>query len=170
MFDAPDEYESITAADVKGRTTILRGQPDTRQAVPVMSTRDQQPRRREVLNEPPEMVRAGAWSCVSSLALADSNPGVKLPAFERGPGQRRNCRAAGKYDTPLVCRSRRAAADRGPGRKGTAALFADLIQKVPVRNTAQLAEAIDSVGGEIGTGASTKAQRRGASFMARIST
>src|SRR5580765_2019633 len=103
----------------------------------------------------------GAWSCVSSRAHADGNPGVKLPAFERvALANGAIVTLLEKHDTPLVS----LAADvRGgsigdpAGKEGTAALFADLIQKgAGTRNTAQFAEAIESVGGEIGTGASTE--------------
>ena len=113
-----------------------------------------------------------ALSFVSSLAFADGNPGVRLPAFERVTLANGAVVALmEKHDTPLIS----LAADvRGgsigdpAGKEGTAALFAELIQKgAGTRNAAQFAEAIESVGGGIGAEASTESISVSASFMAR---
>jgi zinc protease len=113
-----------------------------------------------------------ALSFVASAAFADGNPGVRLPAFERFTLANGAVVALmEKHDTPLIA----LAADvRGgslgdpAGKEGTAALFAALIQKgAGTRNAAQFAEAIESVGGSIGAGASTESVSVSASFMAR---
>jgi len=114
----------------------------------------------------------GALWLVSSAVCADGNPGVRLPAFERFTLANGAVVALmEKHDTPLIS----LAADvRGgsigdpAGKEGTAALFAQLIQKgAGTRNSAQFAEAIESVGGSIGAGASTESVSVSASFMAR---
>jgi zinc protease len=90
-----------------------------------------------------------ALSFAASVAFADGNPGVRLPAFERFTLANGAVVALmEKHDTPLIA----LAADvRGgslgdpAGREGTAALFAALIQKgAGTRNAAQFAEAIES--------------------------
>ena len=54
------------------------------------------------------------------------------------------------------------------GKEGTAALFAELMQKgAGARSAEQFAEAIENVGGELGAGAGLESLSIGATFLAR---
>jgi zinc protease len=111
---------------------------------------------------------------LAAPALAqDATPrGVQLPPFER------HTLANGavlvlmeKDDTPLVSLSamlRGGALGDPPGKEGSAALLAELIQKgAGQRDAAAYAEAIESVGGELVASSGTESLGIGASFLAR---
>jgi predicted Zn-dependent peptidase len=76
-----------------------------------------------------------------------------------------------KRDTPLVAMSlvlRGGSLADAPGREGTAALLAELMQKgAGSRDGAQFAEAIENAGGQLAIGAGTESLSLDASFLAR---
>ena len=105
-------------------------------------------------------------------AIAAAADDVKLPAFERitlSNGAR--VALLEKRDTPLVSMhvSVRGGALGDPtGKEGTAALFADLMQKgAGARDAAQFAQAIENVGGELNAEAGLERLSVGATFLAR---
>jgi predicted Zn-dependent peptidase len=76
-----------------------------------------------------------------------------------------------KRDTPLVSLAvsvRGGALGDPAGKEGTAALFADLVQKgAGARSAAQFAQAIENVGGELSAGAGLESLSISATFLAR---
>jgi predicted Zn-dependent peptidase len=106
-------------------------------------------------------------------AAATAEPaGVKLPDFERVTlANGAQVALMPKRDTPLVALNvvvRGGALADPPGREGTAALLADLLQKgAGERDAAQFAEAIEGAGGELSVAAEAESLVLGASFLAR---
>jgi predicted Zn-dependent peptidase len=107
-------------------------------------------------------------------SLADDTPpqGMKLPRFERA--QLRNGAQlvlVEKRDTPLVSLAvvvRGGALGDAPGREGTAALLAELLQKgAGSRDAAGFAEAVEGVGGQLSAAAGRETLAIGASFLAK---
>ena len=107
-----------------------------------------------------------------ALAQDAASRGVKLGPYER------HTLANGavlvlmeKHDTPLVSLSavlRGGSLGDPPGKEGSAALLAELIQKgAGRRDAAAYAEAIESVGGELVATSGTESLGIGASFLAR---
>ena len=109
----------------------------------------------------------------ASVSAATSSPGaVRLPPFERVTlGNGAELALMPKRDTPLVAMNvvvRGGSLADAPGREGTAALLAELMQKgAGGRDGAQFAEAIESVGGQLVVGAGAESLSLGASFLAR---
>jgi predicted Zn-dependent peptidase len=98
--------------------------------------------------------------------------GVKLPDFERATlANGAQVMLMPKRDTPLVALNivvRGGALADPPGREGTAALLADLVQKgAGSRDAAQFAEAIEGAGGELSVSAGAESLVLGASFLSR---
>ena len=106
-------------------------------------------------------------------AAATAEPaGVKLPDFERVTlANGAQVALMPKRDTPLVALNvvvRGGALADPPGREGTAALLADLLQKgAGSRDAAQFAEAIEGAGGELSVAAGAESLVLGASFLSR---
>ena len=105
----------------------------------------------------------------ASAAAADD---VKLPAFERTTlTNGAQVALLEKRDTPLVSMSvkvRGGALGDPAGKEGTAALFADLVQKgAGGRSAEQFAEANENVGGDLGAGAGLESLSISATFLAR---
>jgi predicted Zn-dependent peptidase len=97
---------------------------------------------------------------------------VKLPAFERFEiANGAQVAVMPKRDTPLVAMTvvlRGGALADAPGREGTAALLASLMQKgAGSRDGAQFAEAIEGAGGALEIGTGTESLVLSASFLAR---
>lgn len=116
----------------------------------------------------------GAFMLATTTAMAASAApgGVRLPEFERVTlGNGAELALMPKRDTPLVAMNvvvRGGSLADAPGREGTAALLAELMQKgAGSRDGAQFAEAIESVGGELAIGAGAESLSLGASFLAR---
>jgi predicted Zn-dependent peptidase len=109
---------------------------------------------------------------VSASAATGSPGAVRLPAFERVTlGNGAEIALMPKRDTPLVAMNvvvRGGSLADAPGREGTAALLAELMQKgAGGRDGAQFAEAIESAGGQLVVGAGAESLSLGASFLAR---
>lgn len=114
----------------------------------------------------------GAWCIGSGPASAEAPGAVKLPAFEQltlGNGAR--VALMEKHDTPLVAVTaviRGGALGDLPGREGSAALLAELMQKgAGTRDAAAFAEALESVGAELRVAAGTESLVVGASFLSK---
>jgi zinc protease len=109
----------------------------------------------------------------ASASAATGSPGaVRLPEFERVTlGNGAELALMPKRDTPLVAMNvvvRGGSLADAPGREGTAALLAELMQKgAGDRDGAQFAEAIESAGGQLVVGAGAEGLSLGASFLAR---
>jgi predicted Zn-dependent peptidase len=108
----------------------------------------------------------------TATAAAAAPAGVKLPEFERVTlGNGAQVALMPKRDTPLVALNvvvRGGALADPPGREGTAALLADLMQKgAGSRDAAQFAEAIEGAGGELTVSAGAESLVLGASFLSR---
>jgi zinc protease len=109
----------------------------------------------------------------AAAAFATEAPAsVKLPPFERFElANGAQVAVMPKRDTPLVAMTlvlRGGALGDAPGREGTAALLASLMQKgAGARDAAQFAEAIEGAGGSLDIGAGTETLMLGASFLAR---
>ena len=112
------------------------------------------------------------------LAAASATPatatpgGVRLPEFERVTlANGTELALMPKRDTPLVAMNivvRGGSLADAPGREGSAALLAELMQKgAGSRDGAQFAEAIESVGGQLAIAAGAESLALGASFLAR---
>jgi predicted Zn-dependent peptidase len=107
------------------------------------------------------------------LALTQAAPrGVLLPAFERKTlGNGGELVIVEKRDTPLVSLTisiRGGALADAPGKEGTAALLADLLQKgAGARNAAEFAEAAEGVGAQISAAARREVVVIGASFLSK---
>jgi predicted Zn-dependent peptidase len=115
---------------------------------------------------------AAVLVAASASAAPGSPGGVRLPEFERVTlGNGAELALMPKRDTPLVAMSvvvRGGSLADAPGREGTAALLAELMQKgAGGRDGAQFAEAIENVGGELVIGAGAESLSVGASFLAR---
>jgi predicted Zn-dependent peptidase len=100
---------------------------------------------------------------------------VKLPAFERTTlTNGAQVALLEKRDTPLVSMSvkvRGGALGDPAGKEGTAALFADLVQKGEgSRSAEQFDEAIENVGGELGAGAVLESLSISATFWPMMPT
>ena len=114
-----------------------------------------------------------AGLCVGMASAAGAEPaGVKLPDFERVTlANGAQVMLMPKRDTPLVALNvvvRGGALADPPGREGTAALLADLVQKgAGSRDAAQFAEAIEGAGGELSVSAGAESLVLGASFLSR---
>ena len=114
-----------------------------------------------------------AGLCTAWVPAAAAEPtGVQLPAFERMTlANGAEVMLMPKRDTPLVALNvvvRGGALADPPGREGTAALVADLVQKgAGSRDAAQFAEAIEGAGGELSVVAGAESLELGASFLSR---
>ena len=114
-----------------------------------------------------------AGLCAAWAPAAAAEPtGVQLPAFERMTlANGAEVMLMPKRDTPLVALNvvvRGGALADPPGREGTAALVADLVQKgAGSRDAAQFAEAIEGAGGELSVVAGAESLELGASFLSR---
>ena len=112
-------------------------------------------------------------ACGGAGALAKDAPAaVKLPAFEQfALANGAQVAIMPKRDTPMVAMAavlRGGALADAPGREGTAALLASLMQKgAGPRDAAQFAEAIEGAGGELEIGAGAENLVVRASFLAR---
>jgi zinc protease len=122
----------------------------------------------------PALAALGAAVLVAaSASAATGSPGaVRLPEFERVTlGNGAEFALMPKRDTPLVAMNvvvRGGSLADAPGREGTAALLAELMQKgAGGRDGAQFAEAIESAGGQLVVGAGAESLSLGASFLAR---
>ncbi len=107
-----------------------------------------------------------------AASAKDAPAGVKLPPFERFElANGAQVAVMPKRDTPLVAMTivlRGGALGDAPGREGTAALLASMMQKgAGSRDAAQFAEAIEGAGGTLEIGAGTESIMLGASFLAR---
>jgi predicted Zn-dependent peptidase len=105
-------------------------------------------------------------------AEASAPAGVRLPEFERVTlGNGAELALMPKRDTPLVAMNvvvRGGSLADAPGREGSAALLAELMQKgAGNRDGAQFAEANESVGGQLTIAAGAESLSLGASFLAR---
>jgi len=114
---------------------------------------------------------AGLGAGTASAATVEP-AGVKLPDFERATlANGAQVMLMPKRDTPLVALNivvRGGALADPPGREGTAALLADLVQKgAGSRDAAQFAEAIEGAGGELSVSAGAESLVLGASFLSR---
>jgi zinc protease len=118
-------------------------------------------------------VLGAAVLVAASASAATGSPGaVRLPEFERVTlGNGAELALMPKRDTPLVAMNvvvRGGSLADAPGREGTAALLAELMQKgAGGRDGAQFAEAIESAGGQLVVGAGAESLSLGASFLAR---
>ena len=115
---------------------------------------------------------AGLLVATSAAASTAASGGVRLPEFERVTlGNGAEVALMPKRDTPLVAMHivvRGGSLADAPGREGTAALLAELMQKgAGSRDGAEFAEAIESVGGQLTLGAGAESLSLGASFLAR---
>jgi len=118
------------------------------------------------------LLGAAVLVAASASAAPGSPGGVRLPEFERVTlGNGAELALMPKRDTPLVAMNvvvRGGSLADAPGREGTAALLAELMQKgAGGRDGAQFAEAIENVGGELVIGAGAESLSVGASFLAR---
>jgi len=110
---------------------------------------------------------------IAAVAAAAAAPGgVRLPEFERVTlGNGAELALMPKRDTPMVAMNvvvRGGSLADAPGREGTAALLAELMQKgAGSRDGAQFAEAIENAGGQLTVGAGAESLSLGASFLAR---
>jgi predicted Zn-dependent peptidase len=110
---------------------------------------------------------------IAAVAAASAAPGgVRLPEFERVTlGNGAELALMPKRDTPMVAMNvvvRGGSLADAPGREGTAALLAELMQKgAGSRDGAQFAEAIENAGGQLTVGAGAESLSLGASFLAR---
>jgi len=114
---------------------------------------------------------AGLGAGTASAATVEP-AGVKLPDFERATlANGAQVMLMPKRDTPLVALNivvRGGALADPPGREGTAALLADLVQKgAGSRDAAQFAEAIEGAGGELSVSAGAESLVLGANFLSR---
>jgi predicted Zn-dependent peptidase len=107
------------------------------------------------------------------FALAQAAPrGVTLPPFERTVlANGAELVIVEKRDTPLVSLAiamRGGALADAPGKEGTAALLADLLQKgAGTRNAAAFAEAVEGVGAQLTAVAGREAVAIGSSFLSK---
>ena len=114
-----------------------------------------------------------AGLCAGMASAATVEPvGVKLPDFERVTlANGAQVALMPKRDTPLVALNivvRGGALADPPGREGTAALLAELVQKgAGSRDAVQFAEAIEGAGGELSVSAGEESLVLGASFLSR---
>jgi predicted Zn-dependent peptidase len=118
------------------------------------------------------LLGAAVLVAASASAATGTPGGVRLPEFERVTlGNGAELALMPKRDTPLVAMNvvvRGGSLADAPGREGTAALLAELMQKgAGGRDGAQFAEAIENVGGELVIGAGAESLSVGASFLAR---
>jgi predicted Zn-dependent peptidase len=118
------------------------------------------------------LLGAAVLFAASASAATGTPGGVRLPEFERVTlGNGAELALMPKRDTPLVAMNvvvRGGSLADAPGREGTAALLAELMQKgAGGRDGAQFAEAIENVGGELVIGAGAESLSVGASFLAR---
>jgi zinc protease len=118
--------------------------------------------------------RAAGWAVLwlASIGLAHAAGEVKLPPAERAAlSNGAQVAIVEKRDTPLVSMTvvvRGGALGDPAGKDGTAALFAELIQKgAGARNAAQFAEAIENAGGMLTAAAGSENLIVNASFLAR---
>jgi predicted Zn-dependent peptidase len=120
------------------------------------------------------------WITLRALGLAGAllpaivlaAQGVKLPAFKTATLANGAVVAlVEKRHTPLIAMNvmvRGGALGDPPGKDGTAALFADLIQKgAGDRSALQFAEAIENAGGSLTAGADSESLGLSATFLAR---
>jgi predicted Zn-dependent peptidase len=119
-------------------------------------------------------LRALALASVLLPAVVPAASGVKLPAFQAATlANGAMVALVEKRDTPLIAMNvtvRGGALGDPAGKDGTAALFADLVQKgAGNRSAVQFAEAIENVGGSLSAGAGTESLGISASFMSRDS-
>ena len=125
---------------------------------------------------------AGRWLLVAiaiglphaQFAIADASKGVTLPAFQRLQlANGAQVVLVEKRDTPLVSLAvvvRGGSLADAPGKDGTAALLAELLQKgAGDRDSAAFAEASEGVGGQLTAAASRESLAVGASFMSKDS-
>jgi zinc protease len=122
----------------------------------------------------PRLIAAMLLTMLGTVAASakDAPAGVKLPPFERFElGNGAQVAVMPKRDTPLVAMTvevRGGALADAPGREGTAALLASLMQKgAGSRDAVQFAEAIEGAGGSLEIGAGTESLVLSASFLAR---
>jgi len=113
-----------------------------------------------------------ATSMAAEAAASAAPGGVRLPEFERVTLDNGvELALMPKRDTPLVAMNvvvRGGLLADAPGREGTAALLAELMQKgAGARDGAAFAEAIESVGGQLTIDAGAESLSLGASFLAR---
>jgi len=113
------------------------------------------------------LVAAGAPS-----AMAQTARGVTLPPFERVTlSNGAQLLLVEKRDTPLVSLAmavRGGALADAPGKEGTAALLAELLQKgAGSRDAATFAATVEGVGAQLNAGASREALVLGASFLSK---
>jgi predicted Zn-dependent peptidase len=115
----------------------------------------------------------GLLAVCAPLALAQAaTRGVTLPPFERTTlANGAQLVIVEKRDTPLVSLAisiRGGALADAPGKEGTAALLAELLQKgAGTRNAAGFAEAVEGVGAQLSAAASREAVVIGASFLSK---
>jgi predicted Zn-dependent peptidase len=126
--------------------------------------------------KPLRQVFLAAAACGALLAgthAGSAEPGtVVLPPIERATlGNGAQLALVPRSETPLLSMTvlvRGGALGDAPGKDGTAALFADLIQKgAGARDAGQFAEAIESPGGALSAAAGSEALVISASFLAR---
>jgi len=118
------------------------------------------------------LLGAAVLVAASASAATGTPGGMRLPEFERVTlGNGAELALMPKRDTPLVAMNvvvRGGSLADAPGREGTAALLAELMQKgAGGRDGAQFAEAIENVGGELVIAAGAESLSVGASFLAR---
>jgi predicted Zn-dependent peptidase len=112
-------------------------------------------------------------SCLGSGLSNAATPGsVQLPAFEQLTLENGTRIALmEKRDTPLIAVTaviRGGALGDGPGKEGSAALLAELMQKgAGTRDAAAFAEALESVGAELNVAAGNESLVVGASFLSK---
>lgn len=115
---------------------------------------------------------AGGCYLGSGLASAATPGAMQLPAFEQLTLEN-GARIAlmEKHDTPLVAITaviRGGALGDPPGKEGSAALLAELMQKgAGDRDAAAFAEALESAGAELGIAAGTESLVVGANFLSK---
>jgi zinc protease len=114
----------------------------------------------------------GASCLTAGPTNADTPGAVRLPAFEQltlDNGAR--IALMEKHDTPLIAVTaviRGGALGDPPGREGSAALLAELLQKgAGARDAAAFAEALESVGAELSITAGTESLVISASFLSK---
>ncbi len=108
----------------------------------------------------------------TALATTAAPGAVRLPPFERFTlANGAQVALMPKRDTPMVAMAvvvRGGSLADAPGREGTAALLASLMQKgAGARDATQFAEAIEGAGGELTIAAGAESLVLGASFLAR---
>lgn len=119
------------------------------------------------------LAAAGCGALLAGSGARSAEPGtVVLPPIERATlANGAQLALVPRRETPLVSMTvlvRGGALGDAPGRDGTAALFADLIQKGSgARDAGQFAEAIESAGGALTAAAGSEALILSASFLAR---